>query len=239
MSEDDDDLRDAFSALREAHDGASRHAPATRRRLLLTATNRRRRKITMLRIVVPLAAVLAASTAWAAATGRLPHLLSTAASLVGLHPAEPPTVSDAKIEPGDPLTAADPMPEPTDRAVVTRAVEELPTAAPPASTSASPGAASAKTSARQPERDTEDALYQHAHRAHFVEKDPQKALEGWNAYLEAHPKGRFAPEARYNRALSLARLGRRDEAKEALRPFADGAFGDYRQRDAKKLLDGL
>jgi tetratricopeptide (TPR) repeat protein len=238
VSEQDDDLRDAFSALREAHDGASPDAPATRRRLLLAATNKRRRQITTLRIVVPLAAVLAASTAWAAATGRLPNLLSTAASLVGLHPAAPPTLSEAPMAPtapAAPITPAPPNPEPNTDTIETRAVEDLPRALPSAPASAPPTKLPPPATAR----DAEDALYQQAHRAHFVDKDPQKALEAWDAYLEANPNGRFAPEARYNRALSLVRLGRRDDAKEALRPFADGAFGGYRQRDAKKLLDAL
>jgi RNA polymerase sigma-70 factor, ECF subfamily len=87
--------------------------------------------------------------------------------------------------------------------------------------------------------DRETPLYEAAHEAHFVARDPAKALAAWDAYLAAFPSGRFAPEAKYNRALSLLRLGRRDEAKEALAPFADGAYGDYRKREAKKLFDAL
>jgi hypothetical protein len=37
----------------------------------------------------------------------------------------------------------------------------------------------------------------------------------------------------------LVRLGRRDEARLALQPFAEGAFGDYRKREATRLLDQL
>jgi RNA polymerase sigma-70 factor, ECF subfamily len=87
--------------------------------------------------------------------------------------------------------------------------------------------------------DRETPLYEAAHEAHFVARDPARALAAWDAYLAAFPSGRFAPEAKYNRALSLLRLGRRDEAKEALAPFADGAYGDYRKREAKKLFDAL
>jgi TolA-binding protein len=88
--------------------------------------------------------------------------------------------------------------------------------------------------------DAEDILYRDAHEAHFTEKDPARALAAWDAYLARYPNGRFVPEAKYNRALSLVRLGRKDEAKEALRPFADGKVGGgYRQRDAEKLLDAL
>ena len=49
----------------------------------------------------------------------------------------------------------------------------------------------------------------------------------------------FAPEARYNRALSLVRLGRTQEARSALEPFANGAYGGYRKDEAKALLDRI
>jgi len=44
-------------------------------------------------------------------------------------------------------------------------------------------------------------------------------------------------EARYNRAICLVRLGRRAGARAALAPFASGAYGGYRQEDARALLD--
>ena len=87
--------------------------------------------------------------------------------------------------------------------------------------------------------DPEVALYKSAHEAHFATRDWTRALAGWDAYLAAHPRGRFAPEARYNRALALFRLGRRDEARDALRPFADGTFDGYRQKEAQQLLDAM
>jgi hypothetical protein len=61
-------------------------------------------------------------------------------------------------------------------------------------------------------------------------------LAAWDAYLAAAPNGAFAPEAHYNRALSLIRLGRNAEAKSALAPFASGAYGGYRQAEARALL---
>jgi hypothetical protein len=78
-------------------------------------------------------------------------------------------------------------------------------------------------------------LYRAAHRAHFVDQNPAAALPAWDEYLRAAPNGRFAIEARYNRALCLARLGRNAEAREALAPFAAGQFGGYRQREAAEL----
>jgi hypothetical protein len=79
-------------------------------------------------------------------------------------------------------------------------------------------------------------LYGRAHRAHFVGDAPGRALAAWDAYLAAYPHGVFAPEARYNRALCLLRLGRRADATRALRPFADGRFGGYRRAEAEALL---
>lgn len=78
-----------------------------------------------------------------------------------------------------------------------------------------------------------------AHQAHFVDHDFGAALRAWDAYLGAAPAGRFAPEARYNRALCLVRLGRKGEAESALRPFADGAYGGYRRDEAKALIEAL
>jgi hypothetical protein len=85
----------------------------------------------------------------------------------------------------------------------------------------------------------EENLYGRAHRAHFVDDAPRRALAAWDAYLAAYPHGVFAPEARYNRALCLLRLGRRADAARALRPFADGRFGGYRRADAQVLLGWL
>ncbi|HVJ14494.1 MAG TPA: hypothetical protein VM686_03595, partial [Polyangiaceae bacterium] len=82
-------------------------------------------------------------------------------------------------------------------------------------------------------------LYRAAHRAHFVDKDWGAALSGWSEYLSKVPSGRFTLEARYNRALCLVQLGRKSEARSALEPFARGAFGAYRQREASELLLAL
>ena len=85
----------------------------------------------------------------------------------------------------------------------------------------------------------EFALYREAHRAHFVEHDYAAALTRWDRYLAATRHGSLVPEARYNRALALYHLGRRDEASAALRPFANGAYGRYRRDEASRLLESL
>ena len=87
--------------------------------------------------------------------------------------------------------------------------------------------------------DDPERLYAEAHRAHFVDGDPAAALRAWNAYLVAAPDGPFAPEARYNRALTLVRLGRLDDARRALEPFARARDRGYRAREAKALLDAM
>jgi hypothetical protein len=87
--------------------------------------------------------------------------------------------------------------------------------------------------------DPHAALFAEAHRLHFTERDPARALAAWDRYLDAAPAGRFAPEARYNRALALVRLGRRVEAQKELAVFANGMYGDYRREEARALLDAL
>ncbi len=85
-----------------------------------------------------------------------------------------------------------------------------------------------------------EALYRAAHEAHFRGGDPAKALAAWDAYLAAEGSGRFAIEARYNRALVLARLGRYAEARAALAPFAAGEIENgYRRDEAKKLVERI
>jgi len=121
-------------------------------------------------------------------------------------------------------------------------------AAPKIAAAASPPKAGASTekavveapaAAPAPQVDTDDALYRAAHQAHFVTRDPAGALAAWDAYLRAAPRGRFAPEAHYNRALCLVRLGRTAEAERTLELFASGSFGGYRKAEAKALLDAM
>jgi len=90
-----------------------------------------------------------------------------------------------------------------------------------------------------PDTDGDLAAYGAAHTAHFARKDPAQALRLWTAYLAGYPHGRFVPEAAYNRALTLVRLGRNKQAVAALKPIAAGRFGDYRRQEAEALLGAL
>jgi hypothetical protein len=115
-----------------------------------------------------------------------------------------------------------------------RAARVIPTEVPGTAPDPAPGTADTQAEAR---------AYGRAHRAHFIDDKPARALAAWNDYLAAYPDGTFAPEARYNRAICLARLGRRADAERALRPFAEGRydarFGAYRRQEARLLLDWL
>ena len=86
-----------------------------------------------------------------------------------------------------------------------------------------------------------ESLYRAAHELHFHGSDAQAALDAWDRYLAVEPTGRFAVEARYNRALCLVRLARYDEARDALGPYARGEIepAGYREDDAKALVDRI
>ncbi|WP_437629458.1 tetratricopeptide repeat protein [Sorangium sp. So ce854] len=166
---------------------------------------------------------------------------------------QPPEPRAAEIAPPAPLPApplaptAPPLaptaPPPRRAPVVAvappaRAPSIAPSAAGPAKAS-QPPASDPQAIQRPPTGPDADALYQAAHRAHFVDRNPSAALAAWNEYLAAAPRGRFAVEAQYNRALCLVRLGRTDEARRALEPFARGAFGGYRQTESRSLLEAM
>lgn len=83
------------------------------------------------------------------------------------------------------------------------------------------------------------ALYQQAHRLHFHAQQPAAALAAWDRYLASSPAPKLYVEALYNRGICLVKLGRYSESQAALRPFAAGAHGRYRQRQAHQLLEAL
>jgi hypothetical protein len=258
----DHDLRSAFHALRDRHDGHHPDEGATLRRALL-ATRQRERTRRMTRwAVLPIAAVLVASTAWAGATGRLAPVMRALTDTLHSDQAEPrPAPLPAASGPATAAPAASAAhsvsvatedepevvtPEPTPTpvppiAVAPRATEPAPAARPPP-VIAQPSVTVAPDPAPPPaaaSADPASALFADAHRIHFVDKDPARAVAAWDAYLKASPNGRFVPEARYNRALALVRLGRIAEAERELSAFAGGAYGTYRREDARALLEAL
>ncbi|AKU96065.1 Proline-rich protein [Labilithrix luteola] len=285
--DDDSSLDGAFRALRDRYDGTHAQSDATLRRVLLgTRKQQQSRKVTRWAIL-PIAATLVASTAWAGATGKLAVAYHAMSEM--LHSSETSETSPSKPVPNTPQNARAPMPaatqepapasaepEPTPEPEAPKPVEsanapiseQVPAPAapakvapapresahpattalaaptpPPAETTPTartnePSKPSTASSTAEPS-DPNAALFAEAHRVHFVERDAARALTAWDAYLAADPNGRFVPEARYNRAIALIRLGRSAEAQNVLQSFAAGNFGDYHRSDARQLLDAL
>ena len=107
----------------------------------------------------------------------------------------------------------------------------------PVTDESSPRVASETAPSAPPIAAAELELFRRAERLHRA-ADP-RALEAWDAYLRLAEHGVLVPEARYNRALCLMRLGRKLEAKAALTPFARGVYGSYRRQEAESLLEAL
>ena len=233
----DDLLEAATRALHEESANDDADGRFTRARVMASLHQGKVKRRTRLAFVLPLAACLAAGTAWGAATGRLPAMFHAVGQLVGYsskapQASEPKTnargsVTNPKAELAVPAPAA-PTPEPVAEA-------QPPPAKVEATTSAKPTPSLSSSAAFQ---DADGDLYHLAHEAHFASHDYARALAGWNAYLQAAPNGRLATEARYNRAICLLRLGRDAEARQALEPFASGKMG-YRQHEARELLEEL
>jgi len=250
-----DDLLDrATRALREESRVEPRDLEATRARLLADVRRTRRQRSRVIQWAIPIAAVLAIGTAYAAATGKLrtwvmtnrPAAVSSSAPLASAAAPRPTvvaTVASASVE--------EPAMAPSIAAPSIAAPSIVASAsAPPVVASAPPSAAPtvvvaptivvALSTSASDAMSADLAAYRRAHTLHFVEKRWDAALDAWNAYLTVNPKGTFALEARYNKAICLVKLGRKAEARVALTPFADGLVGGgYRQTEAKSLLDAL
>ncbi len=248
----DDILSQAVRALREETESEDASLRFTRARVMASVHRSHARRGLRSVLLVPLAAVLAGSTAWGAASGKLPEAFRSAVRLVvgspELAPAEPaPVVARRAAPPASAPVEPEPLPfdpaaleeEPGDRDGEPTLEEHAPVAAPPVRAVPLP---SARRAPLDPEGSVAYAAYRRAHDAHFAAQDAAAALAGWDEYLAVAPRGRFALEARYNRALCLVRLGRSAEARAALAPFAAGAHGEYRRREARELvmaLDGV
>jgi hypothetical protein len=266
MTEHDDfdrDLSDAFRSVRDAYDGTNPDANVTLQRALFRTRGQAKRQRFTRWVVLPIAAVLVASTAWAGASGRLapavqsvieafhtehePRRVETPVAVTASVSAPPAVVTEtlpaATNEMAPTLEPENITPKAAPPAVALRrdppkpAPAEAPAelASPPSSAPEPPSTPAAAVSAPDPYA----PLFAEAHRLHFSERDPARALAAWDRYLAAAGAGRFAPEAHYNRALALVRLGRPDEAKTELDAFARGAYGTYRRDEAKALLDAL
>jgi hypothetical protein len=245
------DFDDLVHALRSEHEGSSERAPATRARIMVSLHEGRHRRRLRWGFGVPVAALLAGSTAWAGARGELGETARTAVTQVGvwlgaLEPAAPaapvaaaPQRAAAPREDAPPPAEAERLQGAEPSATATREPTPAPrfVAATP-TPSAAPQAATAPPVPPEPS-DPQLLVYREAHEAQFARGNCAEAVRGYDAYLAAAPAGALVPEARFHRAVCLVRLGRGAEARQALAPFAEGAYGKYRQEDARKLLDLL
>ncbi|HET6147883.1 MAG TPA: hypothetical protein VFH68_10155 [Polyangia bacterium] len=197
-------------AFRELTDGPADGAP-TRARILVDAGRAAERRARLRRIGLPIAAAVVAISSVSAAlpAAQRRWRAPTAIRL--------PTTDG--VSPATPRAAG-------------RAVRVIPPLA------ASAGGIPDDLSAPDLRQD-EAIAYGRAHRAHFIDDAPARALAAWNAYLAAFPHGSLAPEASYNRAICLIRVGSYGQAARALRPFANGPARGYRRDEARQLLDWL
>jgi TolA-binding protein len=246
----DDILKEASRALRELSAEDNQGDRFTRARVMASLHQRRQRHGVRMALLAPLAAVLVGSTAWAGATGGLPRVWVVVADAVGVvHAPEPARAGLGRLS----TRRAAKLRRAAHSSRAPRRTEPQPAAAQAAGAEAdeqaqreSPDRASAGSEHRvggpnKPRVAGPDALalYRAAHRAHFERRQYEAALDGYADYLRVAPAGRFVAEARYNRALCLVHLGRRAEAQAALAPFAGGACGGYRQREARELIAAM
>jgi hypothetical protein len=282
----------AVRALRETGETPSADVARTRARMLETLQRGQRRGRRTFWVLLPIAAVLAASTAIAKNTDAVRRVWTSVAETIGIAtpvpysaplavpkrglaaragsgtdskegvppaptagvvpapvPAEPPaSTASEKTESG----ALDDNASRASKGTTSGSREAAPAASQkrrtnvagssPITANAPPEAAVAEPQAAAPD-DGEAAalrLYKNAYRLHFTEQRYAAALAAWDEYLRAVPTGRLVVEARYNRAIALARLGRRADAEAALTPFARGEVsGGYRAQEARELLEAL
>jgi TolA-binding protein len=256
----DDVLARAARALRAETEGDDAGARFTRSRIMASVHEERVKRRTRWAFLIPIAATFVVGSAFAAATGAGHRALEVVRHALGMHAGRTPatrasfpeTPSNAGPRRAAKGVAPTPSTEQAPSAPPAAPPTEEPAVLPPpvggpspvaapaaavgkAGASSAPGSVAPAPSAADPTFE----LYRTAHQAHFLDRDWSRALSGWDAYLRAAPRGALAPEARYNRALCLLRLHRNDEARAALKPFAQGSYGSYRRDDAQKLLEAL
>ncbi|MBX3201853.1 MAG: hypothetical protein KF894_27205, partial [Labilithrix sp.] len=150
---EDLDLAGAFRSVRDAYDGTNAESNLTLQRALFRTRTRERRRSFTRWVVLPAAAVLVASTAWAGVTGRLTPAVG--AMLEALHAERPPSSAhdappavNARAGTAPP-SSAEPAPDPHEEPTAS-AAEPPDVAAPPASAAEPSSVAAPSSSAAEP-----------------------------------------------------------------------------------------
>ena len=231
MSPGRDRLDASVAALRELT-AAATDGRASRARVLgaLAARRRQRHRLGVAGLVAVLLLAIPGASA------GLYHLGLAARRLVAptrtMSPVEHPRLRPAAQVPAPPAIGFE-LDEASGRAPTeTHADEE---AAAPASRSPRLRPSSSRGLAGSTELDT----YERAHRMHFHESSPRATLRGWNEYIARFPQGRFLPEAQFNRAICLVRLGDIERAREVLLRLTAAGGSDHPKEQAEKLLARL
>jgi hypothetical protein len=235
-------LRESTEPDRGAPSGPSAAERQTRSRVMASLHQGTVRRRTRAAFLLPIAATLATVSAWGGASGKATEIWDTVKHTLGIEKSsEPSGAAPARLE-----RSSAGLRRTAEAAAKARAEAEPAALGAPAPSALSERPApvaqpAASIAVVRPNAAPDPAheLYRSAHRAHFTEHDPSRALGLWEAYLREAPRGRFAVEARYNRALCLVRLSRHAEARAALEPFARAAVGSYRQHEASELLEAL
>ncbi len=234
----DDDLLDLLTrAARDEAEEAPVDPELTRRLLQARASRGVRLRRHPLGVVAFLAATVAL-TAWAAPRVHQALLAPTLVS----PPAPPPRASSSARLAALPSPAAASAPVAPAAAASSASVAPAASALPPVAARGASSVAGGRADRRapdQPEEPAVDPLYLAAHRAQFQGGDAAAALAAWDRYLHSPGDKAFAQEALYNRGVNLLRLGRTAEARDALRPFADGVYGRYRQREVRAMMERI
>ena len=117
-----DPLAEATRALRESAEAPPAPVDETRERVMTTLRKERARRLPLIRLLIPLAAVLVGSMAWAGSGGRLPTSLRDVlpgfaqeprapSSLSALPSSAPPRAPTAPLETEEKALEAPPEPE--------------------------------------------------------------------------------------------------------------------------------
>ncbi|HXJ19278.1 MAG TPA: hypothetical protein VMT03_03525 [Polyangia bacterium] len=226
-------LRDDGAADRPAADESWRAMEGWRHVSRDVRRAARRRRLALI-VALELFAGVVGVGSWAAVSGRLPPAL--ARWIPGARRPAAPAPAHAHAARAQRENWVPPASPPAPPVVASPAPPSVP--APDLGPAPSPAAASVVDRPRRPAPRVATAaedIYARAHRAQFVDRDYASALALWDQYLAA-TGGSLGPEARWNRAIALVRLGRREAAIAALSPFAAGQDNGYRQEEAQALL---